>query len=167
MSGTSHGGAVALRAVGFAHGPHVVLADVSVTVGPGSRLAVVGPNGVGKSTLLALLAGDLSPETGSVTVSPPQGTVVLLPQERDRRTAERLRDYLARRTGVAAADVAMTAAADGLAAGTPGADDDYAAALDRWLGLGGADLESRAEVVLDRLGLSADLMDRDTTTQPA
>jgi len=163
VSGT-YDGSVVLRSVGFAHGPHVVLADVTVTVAPGSRLAVVGPNGVGKSTLLGLLAGELAPETGTVTVAPPEATVVLLHQERDRRRDERLRDYLARRTGVADAERVMTAAADALATGAAGADDAYAAALDRWLALGGADLDGRAADVLDRLGLDAGLLDRDTTT---
>ncbi len=163
MSGT-YDGSVALRSVGFAHGPHVVLSDVTVTVGPGSRLAVVGPNGVGKSTLLGLLAGELAPETGTVTVAPPEATVVLLHQERDRRPDERLRDYLSRRTGVADAERAMTAAADALATGAAGAEDGYAIALDRWLALGGADLDSRAADVLDRLGLESALLDRDTAT---
>ncbi len=58
-----------------------------------------------------------------MTVSPPSATVVLLPQERDRRAGETLRGYLARRTGVAAADHALDAASDALAAGTAGADD--------------------------------------------
>jgi ATPase subunit of ABC transporter with duplicated ATPase domains len=160
----TYDGSVALRSAGFAHGPHVVLADVTVTAGPGSRLAVVGPNGVGKSTLLALLAGELAPETGTVTVAPPEATVVLLHQERDRRPDERLREYLARRTGVADAEQVMTAAADALSTGGPGADDAYAAALDRWLALGGADLDGRAADVLARLGLDAALLDRDTTT---
>jgi ATPase subunit of ABC transporter with duplicated ATPase domains len=160
----TYDGSVSLRSVDFAHGPHVVLADVTVTVGPGSRLAVVGPNGVGKSTLLGVLAGELAPEAGTVTVAPPEATVVLLHQERDRRPDERLRDYLARRTGVADAERVMTAAADALATGAPGADDRYAAALDRWLALGGADLDGRAADVLDRLGLDAALLDRDTTT---
>jgi ATPase subunit of ABC transporter with duplicated ATPase domains len=52
---TVSGAEVDLRGVGFSHGPHPVLADVTVTVGPRNRLAVVGPNGVGKSTLLALM----------------------------------------------------------------------------------------------------------------
>jgi ATPase subunit of ABC transporter with duplicated ATPase domains len=152
------------RAAGFSHGPHTVLAGVTVTVGPRSRLAVVGPNGVGKSTLLAVLAGELIPETGTVSVSPPDATRVLLPQERDRRPGESLRTYLARRTGVADADAAMTRAADALAAGAAGADDVYAAALDRWLSLGGADLDTRSAVVLERLGLPASMLERDTTS---
>lgn len=45
---TVSGADVDLRGVGFSHGPHPVLADVTVTVGPQTRLAVVGPNGVGR-----------------------------------------------------------------------------------------------------------------------
>ena len=47
----------------------------------------------------------------------------------------------------------MDAAAEALGSGAPGADDDYAAALDRWLALGGADLEERAGAVADDVGL--------------
>lgn len=44
------------------------LDGVSIAVGAGEVHALVGPNGSGKSTLLAVLAGDLAPETGTVTV---------------------------------------------------------------------------------------------------
>ena len=87
---------IALRGVGFSHGPNPVLADITATVGPSTRLAVVGPTGVGKSTLLKAVGGDLAAETGQVSVSPPSASVVLLPQERDRRAGETLREYLSR-----------------------------------------------------------------------
>lgn len=158
------GAAVVMRGVGFSHGSRTVLTDVSVTVGSDTRLAVVGPNGVGKSTLLALMAETLVPESGSVVVSPPAATVVLVPQERDRRPEEALLGYLARRTGVDAADAALDLAAAALASGAPGADDAYALALERYLALGGADLGDRAPAVLDRLGLDPALLDRATAT---
>ena len=51
----------------------------------------------------------------------------------------------------------MDAAAEALAEGSAGADDAYAAALERWLDLGGADLDERAEQVAAELGLEVDL----------
>jgi ABC-type multidrug transport system fused ATPase/permease subunit len=47
---------------------HDVLRDVSLTIRPGERLAIVGPTGAGKSTLGRLLAGIDAPRHGSVTV---------------------------------------------------------------------------------------------------
>ena len=46
-----------------------LLADASFRVGDGTIAALVGPNGAGKTTLLRLIAGDLVPESGTVTVS--------------------------------------------------------------------------------------------------
>ena len=143
-------------------GPVLVLSGVSLTVAPGSRVGVVGPNGAGKSTLLATLAGALEPDSGSVTVAPPTATVGLLPQEPDRRPGETLTAFLARRTGVAAAQAALDAATDALATGGDGPDFDEA--LTRWLDLGGADLDVRAEQVCEDLGLPPGLLDAQTTT---
>ncbi len=139
-------------------GPSLVLSDVSLTVAPGSRTGVVGPNGVGKSTLLALLAGALVPDSGSVVLSPPTATVGLLPQEPERREGETVAAFLERRTGVAGAQAALDAATDALTRGAAGADDAYSAALERWLDLGGADLDVRSEQVCAELGLSAALL---------
>ena len=53
----------------FAHVRGVpVLADVDLTIGRGERLAVVGPNGGGKTTLLRLLLGLLEPDSGQIRV---------------------------------------------------------------------------------------------------
>ncbi|MGH3155562.1 MAG: ABC-F family ATP-binding cassette domain-containing protein, partial [Streptosporangiaceae bacterium] len=111
----------------------------------------------GKSTLLRVLAGLTLSSSGTVSLTPPGVTIGYLPQEPDRRPGESVRQFLGRRTGVAAADAAMQAAADGLAEGTPGADDAYSQSLERWLALGGADLEERAESVAAGLGLAVDL----------
>jgi ATPase subunit of ABC transporter with duplicated ATPase domains len=150
--------------VSVAFGGATVLDAVSVAVGPRSRVGVVGPNGVGKSTLLRVLAGQRSPDAGRVVRVPPTATVGYLPQEPERRPGETLRAHLARRTGVAEADAELERATAALAEGRPGADDAYAAALDRWMALGGADLDARAAAVCADLGLPADLLDAGTTT---
>ncbi|HEX5118013.1 MAG TPA: ABC-F family ATP-binding cassette domain-containing protein [Pseudonocardiaceae bacterium] len=139
--------------VTFSYGAHTVLSDVTFTVAAGDRLAVVAPNGTGKSTLLRLLAGDETPESGSVTRV---GTVGLLPQERDLRAGETIAAYLARRTGVAEAEDVMNQAAVDLAESVPGADDRYAITLDRYLALGGPDLDARAATVGADLDVPAD-----------
>ena len=62
-------GAVLLRADGLSlgHGRTNVVHGVDLTIRDGEVLAILGPNGVGKSTLLAGLAGSLLPRRGSVT----------------------------------------------------------------------------------------------------
>jgi ATPase subunit of ABC transporter with duplicated ATPase domains len=139
------------------HGARVLFSDLDLVVAPGDVVGLVGVNGAGKSTLLRMLAGELAPESGKIAVSPPDATIGHLPQEPDRREGETVAAFLARRTGVTAAQSAMDAAAEALGTGAPGADDTYAAALDRWLALGGADLDERAAEVAADIGLAVDL----------
>ena len=134
-------------------GDRVLFSGLDLVVGPGDVIGLVGVNGAGKSTLLRMLAGLSAAQEGTVTVSPPDASIGYLPQEPDRRPGETVRQFLARRTGVAAADDAMQAAAGALAAGTPGAEDAYSRGLERWLALGGADLDERADAVVAGLGL--------------
>jgi len=47
----------------------VLLGDASFRVGEGVTAALVGPNGAGKTTLIRLIAGDLTPQSGTVTFS--------------------------------------------------------------------------------------------------
>ena len=75
----------------------------------------------------------------------------------ERRPGEGVLDHLGRRTGVTQAQRALDGAAHALSGGTAAAADDaYAAALDRWLSLGAADLAERTGAVLDDLGLAVD-----------
>ena len=58
--------AVAVSGVAHRYGKVPALADVSLAIPVGSATALVGPDGVGKSTLLALIAGVRRPQTGSI-----------------------------------------------------------------------------------------------------
>ncbi|HEU0242015.1 MAG TPA: ABC-F family ATP-binding cassette domain-containing protein [Micromonosporaceae bacterium] len=139
------------------HGDRSLFAALDIVVAPGDVIGLVGANGAGKSTLLRILAGLDAPEHGTVAVSPPHATVGHLPQEPERRPGETVRAFVGRRTGVTDAHDEMAAAADALARHAVGAGETYARALERWLGLGGADLEERAEAVAADLGLAIDL----------
>jgi ATP-binding cassette subfamily C protein len=78
-----------LREVTFAYGPHAepVLRDLDLTVLDGEHLAVVGPSGIGKSTLASLICGLRRPNSGSVrlgdvpAVDVAPNARVLIPQE--------------------------------------------------------------------------------------
>ncbi|WP_328307638.1 ATP-binding cassette domain-containing protein [Streptomyces sp. NBC_00442] len=139
------------------HGDRTLFAGLDLVVAPGDVIGLVGPNGAGKSSLLRLLAGLDAPEEGELRLSPPGASVGHLPQEPDRRPGETIRAFLARRTGVAAAQETMDIATQALVDGAPGADDAYADSLERWLALGGADLDERAEEVAASLGLTTGL----------
>src|SRR5436190_482311 len=89
------------------HGAAVILDAVSLSVGPESRIGIVGPNGIGKSTLLRILAGLEQPDAGSVERAPASLTVGYLPQESDAVAGETLMAYLARRTGVPEAEAVL------------------------------------------------------------
>ncbi|MGV9366186.1 ABC-F family ATP-binding cassette domain-containing protein [Amycolatopsis sp. NPDC003731] len=139
------------------HGDRILFSGLDLVVAPGDVVGLVGVNGAGKSTLLRTLAGLAKPDSGEVRLNPPAATVGHLPQEPERREGESVRAFLARRTGVSAAQADLDAATSALTDGAAGADDQYAAALDRWLALGGADLDDRAAEVAADLGLAVDL----------
>ena len=143
------------RSVFVARGGAPILVDVSVSVAPGQRLGVVGPNGIGKSTLLRVLAGNDEPDAGRVERAPARTTVGLLPQEPDARPGEDLRAYLWRRTGVQAASDDLDAWTARLAE-DPSVAEEYSDALDRFLALGGADLDARLAQVVAEVGLPGD-----------
>ena len=153
---------IVVKDLAAGHGDRVLFSGLDLVVAPGDVVGLVGVNGAGKSTLLKLLAGLATPEAGTVHLSPPTASVGHLPQEPERRPGETVRAFLARRTGVAAAQEALDTATEGLVEGRAGADDEYSVALERWLDLGGADLEERAEEVAADLGLAVDL-DREMT----
>ena len=137
------------------HGAQVVLGGVSLAVTAETRLGIVGPNGIGKSTLLRILAGLESPDGGCVERVPASTTVGWLPQEPDTRSGETLRAYLARRTGVTAANDALDAATAALG-GDGESIEAYSTALEHFLAIGADDLDARTGVVLAQVGLAAD-----------
>ncbi|MFD5457670.1 ATP-binding cassette domain-containing protein, partial [Streptomyces olivaceus] len=111
-----------------------VFRDLSFTVGTG-RTGLVAPNGAGKSTLLKLIAGELRPAAGSVSVPGVLGHLPqTLPLTGDLTVAEVL--------GVDAVIRAIDAVESGDVA-----EEHFTAIGDDW------DVEERTRAQLDRLGL--------------
>ncbi|WP_261676156.1 ribosomal protection-like ABC-F family protein [Streptomyces lusitanus] len=65
---------LSVKDVTKSYGPRTILDQVTFTVRPGERAAVIGENGAGKSTLLRLLAGAETPDDGEITAVFPGGT---------------------------------------------------------------------------------------------
>ncbi|MET7932578.1 ATP-binding cassette domain-containing protein [Streptomyces sp. NPDC005322] len=121
----------------------VLLGDVSFRVGEGAAVALVGANGAGKTTLLRLIAGELRPHGGAVTVS---GGLGVMPQfvgsVRDERTVRDLLVSVARpriREAARAVDAAELAI---MTRDDEPAQLEYAQALSDWAEAGGYEAET-------------------------
>jgi ATPase subunit of ABC transporter with duplicated ATPase domains len=118
-----------------------VFDGLSFAVGAG-RSGLVGRNGTGKSTLLRLIAGELTPTRGSVQVS---GRLAYLPQDFALAVDRRVDEVL----GIAGTRAALRAIERGDVR-----EEQFAAVRDDW------DVEERARATLDRLGLPHVGLDR-------
>jgi ATPase subunit of ABC transporter with duplicated ATPase domains len=103
-----------------------------------TRTGLIGTNGTGKSTLLRLIAGELTPTSGTITVA---GDVAYLPQQLPLDTSRTVADLL----GIAAKRGALHA----IAAGDASAEN-FTTLGDDW------DVEERGLLALGRLGLPGD-----------
>jgi len=144
------------RGVTRSFGARIVLDGVELQVHDGDRLALVGRNGSGKSTLLRILAGEEAVDAGTVAR---HGSVAYLPQLVGTPSLT-AREAILERIGVAAATRELERQAAALQSGDLDAIDAHAAALDRWLALGGEDAEARLAGAAAELGLAPELLDR-------
>ena len=104
---------ISLSRVSITRGTNLVLNELDLSITPDSRLAVVGENGRGKSTLLHIIAGLLNPDSGNVTRV---GTLSLAHQEMPVTEGETVGDAVAAVVAPSVAALAeLDAAADALA----------------------------------------------------
>lgn len=127
-----------------------ILSGIDLTVTPKSRWAVVGENGRGKSTLVHVLAGKLTPDVGVVSRVGALGPAEQEMLTTDERTVGQVvRDSIA--DALAALDE-FEIALNGLAPGTAKADHRYSAALEQVEALDAWNAERRVNIALDGLG---------------
>ncbi|SHF92373.1 ABC-F family ATP-binding cassette domain-containing protein [Streptoalloteichus hindustanus] len=140
---------VRVSGVHLSFGGRPVLAGVDLVAAPGDRVAIVGENGRGKTTLLRVLAGDLPVDRGEVRRAGSVGVAdQQIPLGVDDTVGALIDLELAAVRGALARLEDATAA---LAAGHPGADDAYAAALAEAEALDAWDADRRVEVSLAAL----------------
>ncbi len=85
--------ALAVRGVSKRYGHRQVLSDVSFTLSVGALVGVVGENGAGKSTLLRILAGELRPSAGAVSLGGRMGYCPQAPILNEALTVAQHLDY--------------------------------------------------------------------------
>ncbi|CAM3666843.1 ABC-F family ATP-binding cassette domain-containing protein [Nocardiopsis rhodophaea] len=141
------------RDLAKAYGAVPVLDGVSLDVAPGHRLGLVGENGVGKSTLLRLLAGIEDPDGGEVTRPTDTGFLHQeVPYPGHTTLADVVEEALAPSRAI---EERLTRLADAMndRPGDPTVFTAYAAALERAEAQDVWDADRRADLVLAGLGL--------------
>lgn len=122
-----------------------VFRNLTATFGSG-RTGLIGANGTGKTTLLRLIGGELSPTTGTISVS---GQVGYLPQQLTLRTTATVAELLGVRGRLDALRAIEAGDAD---------ERHFDALADQW------DVDARARAALDSIGLTGIGLDRPVGT---
>jgi ATPase subunit of ABC transporter with duplicated ATPase domains len=143
---------VGVSNLAYAHpGGDLLFSEVSFRVSPGKHVGLVGTNGVGKSTLLRILAGELSPDEGEFAVG---GRLGYMAQDvgvaDEERTVRELLLSLAPRA-VRQAGESMLALEARLESGDPSAGMKLGEAIADWSSLGGYELEGQWDAACRRI----------------
>jgi ATPase subunit of ABC transporter with duplicated ATPase domains len=143
---------VTCNSLAYAHpGGDLLFTDVTFHVAPGDHVGLVGANGVGKTTLFRVLAGELAADEGEANIG---GRLAYMPQDvgvgDDERTVRELLTSLAPRA-LRSAGERMIAAERALAAGDEQAGMELGTAIGEWSGLGGYELEGQWDAACRRI----------------
>ena len=138
---------ILLRNLAIARGPHRLLAGASLSIERGWKIGLVGANGTGKTSLLAVLAGELAPDAGDCTIQ--AGTRIARIEQEAPALERRVLDYLLD------ADRDLRAAEHAIAQ-AEGSGDGHriAEAHDLYARAGGYTAQARGATVLGGLGFA-------------
>jgi len=144
------------RSLSHHYDGETLFSGVDLVLNPGDRVGLVGPNGVGKSTLLALLAGRVKPVSGQVTRAP--GAEIGWFEQQVPEPGATVDDYLAGGLGEVTALGLRMRELERALEHAPADDADrllaqYGTVQDRWAALRGWAAQARLDEVRDRLGL--------------
>ncbi len=143
---------IAVSGLAYAHpGGELLFSDVSFRIAPGAHVGLIGANGVGKSTLLRIIAGELEADDGDAATG---GRVGYMAQDvgvgDDERSVRQLLLSLAPRAVRAAGEQVLRYEAE-LAAGDESAGMPLGSAIADWSSLGGYELEGQWDAACRRI----------------
>src|SRR5581483_9184258 len=138
----------------FGYGADVLFENVTFTLAPGERAALVAPNGAGKTTLLRICAGEIEPDAGSAVVR--RGATVAFYRQSHEVAAEGdvLTAFLSGFAEVLALREELVKAQHDAASGTKEALDALAHVTDRYHIARGDALEREVTVLAQKLGFT-------------
>lgn len=129
-----------------------ILRDASLKLGRTKKAAIVGPNGVGKSTLLKIIIGEIKPDTGSILVN--KGVRIgYLPQEIGigAQSTETIETYLRNATGINELEKRMAEMEKKLS--DEKSLSEYGELQEKFLAIDGYNFQARMSEVVEMLGL--------------
>lgn len=140
------------------YGMHVILSDVSLMLGQGQRVGLVGANGVGKSTLLKIIIGEIEADSGTVYLAPDRtlGYIAQAIETTDDETLQGLIDrsqsrLLKLEAQMRALESAMSTVSGEALEALMG---EYGEIADRFERYGGYEMDYRVDEVLNGLGVA-------------
>jgi ATP-binding cassette subfamily F protein 3 len=148
----------------FGYSNERLFQDVSFRLDLGERAGLVAPNGAGKSTLLRVIAGELDPDEGSVTLKK-GATLGYYRQGHEVRASGTVMDNLLAGFGdMLQLRHELARAQEEAASGEAAALDRLSSAMDRYQHAGADQLERRVEMIAMRLGFAPRDLERDVRT---
>lgn len=148
---TKGGNMLKVKGVQKNYGALTILSDISFSLEKGQKAALVGPNGVGKTTLLKIIAGLEEADAGSIELSK-NTHLGYLPQDTSLVGAETIIGYLKSESGIAIMEKEM----EGLSAHleNEAAANKYGELCHEFQKIGGHNFDHRVKIILTGFGIS-------------
>ena len=149
---------ISLQKITLRRGSKVILSEASALIQPGEKVGLVGRNGAGKSSLFALMMGELAEDSGEYWI--PTAWQVATVAQNMPETSESATDFvLAGDVRLEKARVALTALENDPNMDRDGFGEQFAEAYANWEDAGGHDAASRAQTLVQGLGFTVKELD--------
>jgi ATP-binding cassette, subfamily F, member 3 len=150
---------ISLQKITLRRGSKVILSEASAIIQPGEKVGLVGRNGAGKSSLFALMMGELPEDSGEYWI--PSAWQVATVAQNMPETSESATDFvLAGDVRLEKARVALTALENDPNMDRDGFGEQFAEAYANWEDAGGHDAASRAQTLVQGLGFTVQELDQ-------